>query len=287
MKSSVLITGLTRQSAKYIEKQILDIENKMLPFFDVKFFVVESDSKDATVEILSELKANKSNFEFITLGDLESNFPNRFSRLTICRNEYIDYFKRENKNFNWNYVFVMDLDEINNQLRGKNIYKSLKRIENWDVITANQIFGYYDLLALRCTGWCERDIFDELSEAISCLKPEKNPVVKFLIEDRLRKRIIYKKMKIIPPWSSEIPVSSAFGGFGIYKSWIFSECDYGSEEAGKCEHLEFNRKIVEKGGTIFILPSLINNISNDYTLNKLFLVRLIKFLIKKTRRRTS
>ena len=94
-------------------------------------------------------------------------------------------------------------------------------------------------------------------------------------------------MKVILPWNSEIPVSSAFGGFGIYKSWIFSVCDYGSEEAGKCEHVEFNRKIQEKGGTIFILPSLINNIGNEYTLNKLFLVRLMRFLLKKIRKRIS
>lgn len=287
MRSSVLITGLTRQSAKYIEKQILQIENKMVPFFDVQFFIVESDSKDATVEILSKLKAAKSNFEFTTLGELESDFPNRFSRLTICRNKYVEYFKRETRNYNWNYVFVMDFDKANNHLQGKNVYKSLKRIENWDVITANQIFGYYDLLALRSTGWCERDIFEELSEAKSQLKLEKNPIIRYLLEDRLRKKIIYKKMKIVLPWYPEIPVSSAFGGFGIYKSWIFNECDYGSEEADKCEHLEFNQEILEKGGKIFILPSLINNIGNDYTLNKLFLVRLMKFLLKKTRKHIS
>ncbi len=285
MKNKVLITGLTRQSSKYIKKQILDIEKKFSPFFDIHFFVVESDSKDETVKRLSELKATKSNFNFISLGDLESDFPNRFSRLRKCRNKYIEYFKEEKLKFGWELVFVMDLDNANNSLQGKNTYKSLNRIQEWDVITANQLFGYYDLLALRCTDWCENDIFDELETNKSRLKSQRNKISVFLKEDNLRRKIIYKRMSVIPPWKPEIAVSSAFGGFGIYKAWIFDKCDYGSEDLDRCEHLELNRKIKEQGGKIFILPSLINCIGNEYTLNKLFLIRLMRFLVNSHRKR--
>jgi hypothetical protein len=50
--------------------------------------------------------------------------------------------------------------------------------------------------------------------------------------------------------SDFIEVISSFNGMGIYKISSIGNCDYSGDE--KCEHINFNRSIYDKGGKLYI-----------------------------------
>jgi len=58
--------------------------------------------------------------------------------------------------------------------------------------SANQTFGYYGIYALRAKGWVETDFIAKLSD----FKMKNGPLT-FWQEDRARKEIIYKEMKLL------------------------------------------------------------------------------------------
>ena len=56
-----------------------------------------------------------------------------------------------------------------------------------------------------------------------------------------------------------IPVTSAFGGMGIYRISSIQGCRYSAEfdQSLTCEHVSFHDQIIKKGGKIFICPDMV------------------------------
>jgi hypothetical protein len=287
MNKKILLVGTVSNVAKTIEKELKVVLKALSVFDSVQVFLVESDSTDETVKILEKLALQNRNFEFIALGKLKNKYPNRIARIAYCRNVYIKHIRDNNTISKWDYVAVADLDGMNFKLRKKGIQSCIETNTDWDGVMANQRFGYYDVYALRAKHWVEEDCFDGLRKYIDKkLVPTNNKkrvynfIRNYIISDRARHKFIYSKMKRIKKNDPWISVNSAFGGFAIYKPWVFLDFDYVAMSRGYTvsEHVDFHEKTAVAGSRYFINPYIINSNINEYNLNKLKLVRLARFL---------
>ncbi len=276
--------GTVSSVEKNLISDVSKIEKAVRRIGDLEIFLVESDSTDATVDILENLKCSNSNFTYKSFGELKAEYPQRTERIRFCRNAYVEFIQEHLQKRKWDYIIVADLDGMNSAISGKKILNSLKKESKWDACFANQTLGYYDLYALRANSWVEKDCFHELTElkkANPFLRKYNNSFIDFLSAfqhfDRMRVNIIYKKMKRLS--GDLVPVNSAFGGFGIYKPKIFTSIDYAKSDSGDpsdCEHLDLHFKCLQKGFRLFIDPNLINNHVNVYNLNKFIVIRFLR-----------
>lgn len=276
--------GTVSNVEKNLISDLSTIERAFRQLGNLEIFLVESDSTDATVETLQNLSIQKSGFGFKSFGNLRPRFPKRTERIRFCRNAYVDYIQAHLQQRKWDYVIVADLDGMNSAITEKRILNSLRREKDWDACFANQTLGYYDLYALRADNWVQRDCFYELTEmqeASVFRKKYSNSFLDFLSAflhfDRMRRKVIYKRMKRLK--GDLVPVKSAFGGFGIYKTEIFERINYdksNSVEKSECEHLDLHHKCLQYGFRLVIDPKLINNHVNVYNLNKFTIVRFLR-----------
>lgn len=285
MDKKMLLVGTISNVSKTLEKELQIVLQAISIFKSVEVFLVESDSTDETVKILEKIQANNSSFNYVALGTLKEKYPNRIDRIAYCRNIYVDYIRKNYLNHQWEYTAVADLDGMNFKLNKRGIISCFKEELYWDGIFANQKYGYYDLLALRADGWLEQDYYIEISATKKNNQPTKhfrnkllNFFINFIFYDRIRKKIIYKRMKVIPRKEKLIKVKSAFGGFGIYKTECFMSHKYiiDSTKTDRSEHVKFHESCSKDGKIFYINPALINANFNVYNKNKLWLVRFIR-----------
>ena len=198
---------------------------------------------------------------------MDSYEKSRTIRLEITRNAYIHKIKSQAKYHNYDYMMVVDMDDVFtlpiDLIEFENAVKFLSDKESHSAVFANQEKNYYDLWALRHPSYCSKDFWHSvLQNAISGMSDEDAFKLEF---DRIPKFF----PKNIPP----IAVSSAFGGLGIYKLnyvlenqlsylghqyFYFGDTSINFTKLQTCEHVNFNRGISLRGGELFIYPSLIN-----------------------------
>lgn len=266
----VFLVGVAR-NVEYTIKKDLEILTKALSDFGiVDVFIVESDSSDGTVNILKKLAENNQSFTYFSAGKLADKLPNRIERLKFCRNIYVDEIRKRVLTDKYRFVVVADLDGINNYLTKESL-KNITTINfEWDALFANQIGRYYDIAALRHKYWSPNNCFEA---QVWWSQYKSNNLSK--------KRQVYDRMIKIDKDSEAIGVDSAFGGFAIYRPWVFNVGNYVDNcDNSDIDHVIFHRKIVMAGGKLFILPSLINGRWNNHNLGSfLFLRNLRKFLV--------
>lgn len=265
----ILIVGLARNLGKSASTNITHLIKTFENFGDVSFFVVESDSIDLTRKVLANLAETNKKIVFSSLGDLEKIVPNRIERLRLCRNHYVSYIR--SLEVLPDYICVADLDGINNRLKASSLNETFSTNLFWSMCSANQRFGYFDLLALRKQDWCTEDIFEELQRVRIQMKGE-------MSDFQIRTEVIYKKMRTIAQNSNWIEVDSAFGGLAIYRSHVFLENDYsinGKDSNTECEHVTFHRKLKEKGERLYINPRMINSYLNEHNIRRYKFARII------------
>jgi len=248
--SNILIVGLTRNCAKSLESEVQKINSAFVEAASIRWFVIESDSNDGTVNTLNKLCIDAS-FEFISLGNLQTKYPKRTDRIAECRNRYLEELKTNSKYNDIDYVVVADLDGVNSGLTAEAVSSCWHLDEDWDACFANQSEAYYDIWALRHKIWSPNDCWENY---------------KFLLDNgkskfEARNASVYSRMIKIKSNMKPIEVDSAFGGLGIYKKSILLESKYVGLNAKKeefCEHVSFHSILREKGFKLFIVPSLIN-----------------------------
>ena len=259
--SSVLIVGIVRDVEKSIRKDYLRFTNAFSNFRRVSWFLVESDSKDKSVQTLNELTSTNENFEFTSLGNLQSWMLNRTQRMAFARNRYLE--EARNRYFDYDFIVVADFNNLNKLITSEKVSTSWERTE-WEVVTANQEGPYYDVWALRHELWSPNDCWQAHAFFRKFIKdPEKALYA-----------TVNSRMFRIPKSAEWIQVESAFGGLGIYKTKTALESHYsGLDEDGKqiCEHVPFHRQITASGGRIFINPALTNMRLTDHSRRSLYL----------------
>lgn len=279
-KPKILVVGTLSNASRKFASDFRNLKKELENIAFVDYHFIESDSTDETVRVLEGFAARHHNFTFKSLGKLRPHIPDRIERIRYCRNEYVHYIRENLLIQCWDYVIVADLDGMNQRITGKKVIKAIGKMTKRDAIFANQLFGYYDIFALRCGGWVTEDLIKVAVENTNHQFSEPS-FINYIRRQRLRQRTIYQQMKVIFPGQNVIEVESAFGGFGIYRAEIFQKYDYSlevNEVPDGSEHITLHRKLKNAGFTLAIDPALINNWLNEYNINKLVFVRVIKDL---------
>lgn len=252
--SRILVVGTVRNVQKTIESEIEKLRQAVSEFKAHRFYIVESDSEDRTLDILNKIKNAKADFDFISLGSLRDSVPKRIERIATSRNVYVDYAKSNLDLFD--FVLVADLDGVNFEISSEKIASCFTR-SDWGACTANQSGPYYDIYALRAKDWVEIDC---VKEFVKFREDGEHPLSAWT-------KAVREKQIIIPSQSPWIEVTSAFGGLAIYKIEAFVCGSYktrSSQESNISEHVAFHEAIREAGWRIFINPFMTNSDYNEH-----------------------
>ena len=282
----ILVVGTVSNVGAVIRGELTRVLTALEHLADVEVFLVESDSSDNSIQALSDLQENDSRVSFISLGNLGGKFPSRIERIRYCRNHYVEFIRAEFQKEGWEFIVVADLDGMNNKITETGFRSAFENQTDWSACFANQTKGYYDLYALRCEGWVDRDVFSDL-QSLKDVSPFGQKVnYKFLgwvkqfnHFDRLRVRAIYSKMRKISPHDPWIKVASAFGGLGVYKPDVFLNYNYDFQNLNTevySEHIDLHYQCNIDHHELFINPSMVNSTWNIYNLNRIKLVRFLK-----------
>ena len=253
----ILITGTARGIGSSITQTVEKLATSFSPFQKVSWLIIESDSSDNTIAALQKLRAEVSNFRYISKGLLQETMPLRTERLATCRNAYLKEVRENPIYSDVDYVAIADLDGVNNLLTPEAVMSCWTRTD-WDVVTANQAGPYYDIWALRHEAWCPNDCWEQFRFLAGGGVPQ----------DKALFAAVYSKMLRIPKTSNWIPVDSSFGGLGIYRREALQKGSYiGINERNEeiCEHTTFHKTLIEDGRKIFINTQLINTDYTDHT----------------------
>jgi hypothetical protein len=287
MDKKILLVGVVSSVSKTLKKELKVVLKALSCFDQIDIFLVESDSIDNTSEILAQIKSKNENFEYRILGKLRRKLPNRIERIAFCRNVYVKHIRDHYADSNWNYIAVADLDGMNFKLKRKGILSCFESKINWDGVSANQKFGYYDIYALRAKDWVDKDCFEEIIDFKKTLVPPKshtNSILNFVLTfnyyDKIRRKFIYDKMKILKNTDNLIKVYSAFGGFALYKPHVFLKSEYGSVNGIESEHVYLHRNAGRLKSKFYINPRLVNNYFNPYNLNRFYFMRILREIYK-------
>jgi hypothetical protein len=273
---SFLIVGLARNCERTIEGDVQRLNQALKDSRSVSWHIVESDSSDSTLTVLTKLHKTIINFNFISLGNLRDTLSKRTERISHCRNKYAAEIKSNPSYQEIDYVIVADFDGINTSISNLAIESCWIR-NDWDMCAANQLGPYYDIWALRHRDWSPNDCWAQYRFLNKFSLP---------IEQSLQASV-YARMIKIPVQNEWIPVDSAFGGLAIYKKQLFDCCEYkGLDEDGQevCEHVHFHAVLKARGQRLFINPQLINAKYTEHSRPLAWLKtqkRRLKLLIKR------
>ena len=250
-KANVIVVGVARNCARTLRSRVAIIERAFRNALNVSWLIVESDSTDRTLEILQELKRERHNFNYDSLGTLRAKYPNRTERIALCRNHYLKFVQNDFSQEKVDYVVVADLDHVNEKLDSTAIGSCWNRTD-WDVCCANQTGLYYDIWALRHPLWSPNDCWAQAR------------MLQNYGMSRMRaiSVSVHARMLRIPENADWIEVDSAFGGIAIYQRSALNGAAYlgiGIDGTEVCEHVALHKTIKSNGGRIFINPRFINS----------------------------
>jgi len=264
--AALVVVGCVRNGAKTVRHAVDTLARATAGFANVQFFVVESDSTDATLAELERLRQQSDRFAFVSLGALDERIPARTERIAHCRNRYVEELRANARYASADYVMVADLDGVNDDLRPEALATCWNpAAAPWDVVTANQLDAYYDIWALRHPDWCPVDCHHQYAR----LRP-------IFGHPRALAIAIHSRMARLSPDAAWIEVDSAFGGLAIYRREALLAGSYSGLQAGQsvCEHVPLHAQLRARGLRIFINPALINAHRTDHSARIRLHVRL-------------
>lgn len=217
-------------------------------FDDYYIILVESDSKDNTYEKAKNILLN---FKGTVIKIKTDHLKLRTEKISLCRNTYLKLINKDKLLSNYDFMIVLDADNVNKNINKVSILNSIKTApQDWVGIFANQKHIYYDIWPLRINNHIENDCYQDfikLSETNSTRKAY------YLA--------VFKKFFLIKKFQDRfIKVNSAFGGFGIYRLKEILNIEYDSNSGVYSEHVFFNKKILKKAisKSLYIDKKLIN-----------------------------
>lgn len=255
-RRELVIVGVTRNCGSTIERDVGTLRSAFASFRQIRWFVVESDSEDDTVDCLRRLATDVPGFSYVSLGRLRDRYPRRTERIAVCRNVYLDALEGE-PFARADYIAVADLDGINGQLTREAVDSCWTAGIAWDGCFANQHDLYYDVWALRHPDWNPGDCWRQQR---FLMRFARSPA-------QAEYTSTFGKMIAIPPRSPWLEVDSAFGGLGIYRREALIGVRYSGLADGQevCEHIEPHRMMRDGGARLFINPRLVNGGANEHS----------------------
>ena len=257
-ESNIIVCSIVRDCGRGLKRNIPIIDSICDLSNSYQVIIFENDSVDKTKSRLENWAKERKNISVLSESYKTQTIPSkeknnlvnpyyseaRISKMALYRNKYLSYIK-ENK-LEADYVIIVDLDVFHISLNG--ILSSFGVNNDWDVITANGISRsfsskfrrrYHDAYALT---ECGLENIPQTEKTIN--------------ENRYKWAFLKNGMPLIP-------VTSAFGGLGIYKKKAIEGCRYGvilnADQRVECktEHFYLYNEMKQKGyNKIFINPSM-------------------------------
>jgi hypothetical protein len=275
---TILVTGIVRNVASTIERDVFVIQRALSNFHTVKWFLVESDSEDKTVDQLSKISLTNKNFRFTSLGSIQNLALPRTVGMAKARNRYLQELREHPEYQSVDILAVSDFNGLNRKLTQDSV-ASCFDVGSWDACFANQSGRYYDIWALRHPIWSPNDCWQQHAFYRKYYK-----IPEFALSASLKSRMIR-----IPRKSDWIEVDSAFGGFALYRSDAIGNAIYEgltAEGIAICEHVPFHSEMRKNQKKLFINPAMINAKSTDHIFRmNVFstVIRLAKYPMKITK----
>jgi glycosyltransferase involved in cell wall biosynthesis len=247
----VVVCGLARNIAEHVDPLGRLIEQWRTEIGHFELVVFENDSADDTLQRLDDLAGKADAITVIAESGLDRRIPERLTRLAYARNRCLEHI--ESRAAAPDYVIMIDLDGVvvPSLCKGRDLVRAIDFLQadpKHAAAFANSTPKYYDLFALRCTGWVEADCVEEILRNRMAMGSR-----------QAKERFLYSKQLSIKTDAAPIEVDSAFGGLGIYKYDFIKGKRYSTSSASakQCEHISLNADIAASGGRLYILPSLI------------------------------
>ena len=265
---SVIVCGCTQNSSTYIYNNLLKLYNMNAIFTKFKFVVYENDSTDNTVSILEEFKLSNPNFDYISEKNIQQHIPIQWCPrvrsifIAYCRNKLINYVL--SNYMDYDYMIMVDLDNVIDKFNVNQMQYVFNTNMQWDALFANCLGKYYDIWALRINNslW-NPNIHGKLWN-----HPIDYDCWERAIGEHNAKKYVYDHQICIPVKTPLIPVSSAFGGFGVYKISKIINCTYSGIQNNRivCEHVSFHEQMIAKNDAkLYICPALLMNAQPNHT----------------------
>jgi hypothetical protein len=241
--NSVVIGLCVYNSAKGLPsvlKNIDKIKNYKL-FTDIKIIACYDNSKDNSLDILETYE--KDIIEIIKNENRTSKV--KTENIAFARNKILERIRE--KYANYEYFIMMDTNEYScvGDINMNVLEDVIKRKDEWDSISFDREAGYYDTWALSFEPFIYSFFHCEKSSVV--VKKMREAFSKILNENKTNTPDNY------------IDVYSAFNGFAIYKTAIFSNCTYHSNIQFKLFPKDILKKQINACGGCKFLPSLKND----------------------------
>lgn len=242
---SITFLGCARQCEAALPETIAKIASLGGLFGSWRLVVFENDSTDGTARVVREL-ARALPIELIQHPGLKDALPERTARLAFGRNA----LRARALEIGGDYVCLSDLDGvINRDLPSEDSFLDSFGLDDcWDAVFPVNAGMYYDIWALRHPVLCPGDYttLGTVMDASLGRKLALHFAANFLQID----------MRSMQGW---LPVDSAFGGMGIYKTAALRGVRYIGMQEGReiCEHVTLHEQMREQGLRLFINPNFI------------------------------
>ena len=214
-------------------------------FKDVRCILVESNSRDNTLEVIKQYK-HLLNCK-LTLLQISGSNPGatRMENISDARNAYLDLIKEQYSDYD--LLYMLDFNETNVEpYNMESIMTCFENYDDWDMICANQEKNYYDLYALRHKVWMPFNCWKMIGTRPS-----------FMTEHEAKNIYVRSRFLNIPQTHDNIKVESAFGGSAFAKIKAILNTSYSPyDEEGDvdCEWVAFCKNI----DRVYINPRFIN-----------------------------
>ena len=250
----VVLCGLTRDSAPYLQNTITRMETLGDLFGEYRVVVFENDSIDGTPALLDRWQ--HLNSRVVVLSEqrndpvnLPLRCPLRADRMAFYRNQYREFITHHFADFDFAIVVDMDILEgwSNDGVAHTFGFNEWDFVGSYGIIEKRHLLRsqmkQYDAWAFRSYGSYEP------------LKTKTVNNMRIVSEDRL------------------MAVYSCFGGLGIYRMPGLLNCQY---VGGDCEHVGLHAAMRESGfDRIFLNPNQTTDYSYKYN-------RLLRMMFRVT-----
>jgi hypothetical protein len=242
---SLTFLGCARQCAAAVTESVAKIASLGALFGSYRLIVFENDSTDGTAERVQELAAQLP-IELIRHPGLHAALPERTARLAFGRNALL----ARALELGSDYVCWADLDGvINRELPSEASFLDAFGLHDcWDAVFPVNAGMYYDIWALRHPVLCPHD-YTTLGGVMDASLGRPLAV-------HFAASYVQIDLRGMAGW---LPVDSAFGGMGVYKTEALRGTRYIGLREGReiCEHVPLNEQLRAQGRRLFINPRFV------------------------------
>lgn len=245
MTKPIIFSGLSKNCFDTVVDNLNFLSEFIIknPDLDINILIIDSDSTDGTKEYVVNICNTNKKIKLINIDSLVNEISTRVDRIAYCRNEGLKFI---DKHYGKNSIIYIPMDlDINlfkyttseELLNLINLMASEKSL--FDVMLPCSTPYYYDIFALRATGWVNFNVQKVVYYLKKYLKLGSffwNYIFIFRNQWSINK-VKNKKYELI----------SAFGGIGIYSINEFNIENYKYPVIKNLthnfisEHIEFNK----------------------------------------------